>query len=49
LQQPKKWIISQNDKALHIRDAAEPSKSEASVKDELEGYAKALLKHLGKE
>ena len=48
-QQPKKWIISQNDKTLQIKDAVDPSKPEGPVKEELEEYAKALLRHLGQE
>ncbi|MFB8787643.1 MAG: RAMP superfamily CRISPR-associated protein [Potamolinea sp.] len=46
---PQKWEISENNGKLKIIDKADESKSEESVRDELEVFVKALLTHLGKE
>ena len=46
---PHRWTISQKDEALQVRDETDTSKSEKLVQEELEGYVKALLKHLGKD
>lgn len=46
---PQQWEISENNGKLKITDKADESKSEESVRDELEVFVKALLTHLGKE
>lgn len=49
LQNPKKWKIWEENGTLHITDRADTSKTQESVRDELEGFVKALLNYLGKE
>lgn len=46
---PKQWTITEKNKALHVTNATDPSQSEDSVRNELEGFVQALLKHLQKE
>lgn len=50
-QNPHKWEISQKNGTLQVTDKADSSKSEdsESVRDEMEGFVKALLTHLGKD
>lgn len=48
-QNPQKWTISEKNEELQIIDAVNPSKSEKSVKNELEEFVQALLAHLKKE
>jgi CRISPR/Cas system CSM-associated protein Csm3 (group 7 of RAMP superfamily) len=48
-QNPQKWGISEENERLHITNKANQSQSEESVIDEIEGFVKALLAHLGKE
>ena len=46
---PKKWQITADNEKLKIEDRLNLSKTEKSVKDELEEFVKALLKQLGQE
>jgi hypothetical protein len=48
-QNPKQWKITANNENLQIENVLNSSQSEKEVKDELEGFVKALLKQLGQE
>ena len=46
---PKQWAITEKDGALQIINATDPSLSAESVRNELEEFVQALLKHLRRE
>jgi CRISPR/Cas system CSM-associated protein Csm3 (group 7 of RAMP superfamily) len=46
---PREWEITEDKGKLDVKDKSNKSKSKESVKNELEEFVKALLKHLGKE
>jgi CRISPR/Cas system CSM-associated protein Csm3 (group 7 of RAMP superfamily) len=48
-QNPQQWDISEKDGKLDITDKTDENKSQELVVNELEGFVKALLTHLGKE
>ncbi len=50
-QNPQQWEISEKNGTLHVTDKADkrPSEDSQSVRDNMEGFVKALLTHLGKE